>query len=171
MPVTKKNQINVFAIIVLIVSILIFVFLIISAVYYINISNFIYPSQSESAFLFWTTIIFCVIALGIVIYAFYEIYTYKSIVFNAEKHAVVSHSKYNKKPYVQNTIQVKNLQQPSNNLQQPSNNLQQPSNNLQQEVVKVEKRNSSTLYNDDHHHYDQYHDDDQDHDDDHDLDL
>jgi ABC-type protease/lipase transport system fused ATPase/permease subunit len=153
MPVTKKNQINVFAIIVLIVSILIFVFLIISAVYYINISNFIYPSQSESAFLFWTTIIFCVIALGIVIYAFYEIYTYKSIVFNAEKHAVVSHSKYNKKPYVQNTIQVKNLQQPSNN--------------LHQEVVKVEKRNSSTLYNDDdHHNYDQYHDDD-----DHDLDL
>ena len=132
MPVTKKNQINVFAIIVLIVSILIFVFLIITAVYYSNIGNFIYPSQSESVFLLWTTIILCVILLGIIIYAFYEIYTYKSIVFNAEKHVGVS-NKYNKKPYVQNTIQVKNLQKPSNN--------------LPQEVVKVEKRNSSIIYN------------------------
>jgi hypothetical protein len=134
MPVTKKNQIDVFAIIVLIVSILILVFLIISAVYFINISNFIYPSQSEAVFLFWTTIILCLIVFGIIIYAFYKIYTYKSIVFDAEKHVVVSPPKYNKKPYVQNTIQVKNLQQPSNN--------------LPQEVVKVEKRNSSIIYND-----------------------
>jgi uncharacterized membrane protein (DUF106 family) len=128
MPVTEKKQIDVFAIIILILLILILVFLIISAVYYINISNFIYPSQSQSLFLFWTTIILCIIVFGMIIFAFYKIYTHKSIVFDAEKHIVVSPPKYTTKSYSQNTIQVKKLQQPPNNL--PKN------------IVKVESINA-----------------------------
>jgi hypothetical protein len=110
MPVTEKKQIDVFAIIVLILLTLILVFLIISAVYYINISNFIYPSKSESLFLFWTTIILCVIVFSMIIFAFYKIYTHKSIVFDAEKHVVVSPTK---KSYTQKPVQVKYSSEPS----------------------------------------------------------
>jgi type II secretory pathway component PulC len=85
-----------------------------------NISNFNYPSQSEALFLFWTTIILCVIIFGIIIFAFYKIYSHKSIVFDAEKHIVVkqnnksyNNKSYNNKSYNQKPIQVKYSKQPS----------------------------------------------------------
>jgi hypothetical protein len=135
MPVTQKYQVDIFAIIVLIVSVFIFVFLIISSVYFMNISNFNYPSQSEALFLFWTTIILCVIIFGIIIFAFYKIYSHKSIVFDAEKHIVVkqNNKSYNNKSYSQKPIQVKYSKQPSNNFSTSSNN-------YQNDVVKIQPR-------------------------------
>jgi len=144
MPVTQKYQVDIFAIIVLIVSVFIFVFLIISAVYFMNISNFNYPSQSEALFLFWTTIILCVIIFGIIIFAFYKIYSHKSIVFDAEKHIVVkqnnksyNNKSYNNKSYNQKPIQVKYSKQPSNNFSPSPSNY--PNN-----VVKIQPQTPYT---------------------------
>lgn len=84
MPVTERYQVDVFAIIVLIASILIVVFLIVASVYYVNLMNLKPPTQGEATFLFWTTIVLAIIFLFIAIYAIYRIFTYKVTIYEPE---------------------------------------------------------------------------------------
>lgn len=81
MPVTEQYQVDLFAIIVLIAAVLILVFLIIAAVYFMNLMNLKPPTTGESTFLFWTSLILIFIFVGIIIYAMIRIFTYKSIVY------------------------------------------------------------------------------------------
>lgn len=81
MPATERYQVDWFAIIVLIATILIIVFLIIVAIYFYNLMNLKPPSRGESTFLFWTTVILAIIFLIIAIFALVHIFTYKSIVY------------------------------------------------------------------------------------------
>jgi len=85
MPATERYQVNLFGIIVLIASIIILVFLIIAAVYYMNLMNLKPPTQGEATFLFWTSIILGIIFLAIAIYSLWNILTYKSIIYEEEK--------------------------------------------------------------------------------------
>ena len=81
MPATQRYQVDEFAIIVLIAMILILVFLIIAAIYFLNLMNLKPPSKGESTFLFWTTLILAVVSLAIVVYAMIRIFTHKVTVF------------------------------------------------------------------------------------------
>ena len=85
MPYTEKPQIDIFAIIVLIFSISVLVFLIISAIYYMNIMNYTIPSSTEATFLFWTSIVMSIIVFFIILFSFYRIYTHRSYVFDTNK--------------------------------------------------------------------------------------
>jgi hypothetical protein len=85
MPATERYQVDFFAIVIMIVSVLALVFLIIAAIYFMNLMNLRPPSKTESTFLFWTSVILAVIFLGIIIYAFIRIFTYKSIVYEEDK--------------------------------------------------------------------------------------
>jgi len=106
MAVSQKTQVDIFGIVVLIISILIQVFLIISAIYYNNMINLKFPSTTNTIYLFWTAIIMIIIFLALSIFAFYRIYTHKSIVFDAEKHIVIS------PPKKSNVIRVNKSQPP-----------------------------------------------------------
>ena len=85
MAATERYQVDFFAIVILIVSVLVLVFLIIAAIYFMNLMNLRPPSRTESTFLFWTAIVMSVIFLGIIIYAFIRIFTYKSIIYEEDK--------------------------------------------------------------------------------------
>lgn len=85
MPATERYQVDWFAIIVLISSILILVFLVITAIYFFNLMNLKPPSRGESTFLFWTTIVLGIIFLAIAIFSLIKIFTYKSIVYEEPK--------------------------------------------------------------------------------------
>lgn len=85
MPATERYQVDFFAIVILIVSVLVLAFLIITAIYFMSLMNLRPPNQTESTFLFWTAVILSVIFLGIIIYAFIRIFTYKSIVYEEDK--------------------------------------------------------------------------------------
>jgi len=90
MPATERYQADVFAIIVLIASVLIVVFLIIAAIYFFNLMNLKPPSKGESTFLFWTTIVLALIFIAICIYALIHIFTHKSVVYEEPKQVTVS---------------------------------------------------------------------------------
>jgi hypothetical protein len=81
MPATERYQTDVFAIIVVIASILVLVFLIVAAIYFNGIQNWtVVPSNGESVFLFWTSIVLGVIFLAIVIYGLYRIFTHRAVI-------------------------------------------------------------------------------------------
>jgi hypothetical protein len=115
MAVSQKTQVDIFGIVVLIISILIQVFLIIAAMYYNNMINLKFPSTTNTIYLFWTSIIMIIIFLALSIFSFYRIYTHKSIVFDAEKHIVISPPKKSNVIRVnrnQTPVAVKRLSQP-----------------------------------------------------------
>jgi len=85
MPVTERYQADIFAIVTLIAAVLVLVFLIIAAVYFGNVMNSNFPSNTESSFLFWTAIIMSVIFFIIVIYAFFLIFSYKIFVYEPDR--------------------------------------------------------------------------------------
>lgn len=85
MPVTERYQVDFFAILVLIASVLIIMFLIISAIYFYNFTNSKPPTNSESTFLFWTSIILGIIFLALAIYALIRIFTYTIPVYEEDK--------------------------------------------------------------------------------------
>lgn len=82
MPATERYQIDIFAIIILIVSVLIIIFLIISIIYFMNLMNLKPPTKNESTFLFWTAIILAIIFFGIAIYSLVRIFTHKSVIYD-----------------------------------------------------------------------------------------
>ena len=88
MPATERYQVDVFAIIVLIAMILILVFLIIAAIYFLNLMNLKPPSKGESTFLFWTAVILAVASLAIVVLAIIHIFTHKAVVYEEPKPVV-----------------------------------------------------------------------------------
>jgi amino acid transporter len=85
MPVTERYQVDFFAILVLIASVLIIMFLIISAIYFYNFTISKPPTNSESTFLFWTSIILGIIFLALAIYALIRIFTYTVPVYEEDK--------------------------------------------------------------------------------------
>lgn len=89
MPVTESYQVDFFAIIVLVAVVLIIVFLIIAAIYFYNLVNFKTPTNGESNFLFWTSIILSVIFFAIGIYALIRIFTHKSLVYSEPSPTVI----------------------------------------------------------------------------------
>ena len=81
MPATEQYQVDVFSIITLIACVLIVVFLVIAAIYFYDLMNFKPPTNGESSFLFWTSIIMAIIFFGIGIYALIRIFTHKSVIY------------------------------------------------------------------------------------------
>jgi hypothetical protein len=79
MTTTEHYQNNWFAIIVLISSILLVIFLIMTAVCFMNLMNLKPPSNSISSFLFWTAIILGILFFIIGMYSLYHIYTYQVV--------------------------------------------------------------------------------------------
>jgi len=71
------SRFDIFAIIVLIISIIASIFFIISAIYYFNLMNLKPPSKAESTFLFWTVIVMAIIFIALAIYSIIKIFTYK----------------------------------------------------------------------------------------------
>jgi predicted membrane protein len=88
MPATERYQADVFAIVVLITSVLIIVFLIITAIYFFNLMSLKPPSKAESTFLFWTSIVLVLIFLGITIFSLIHIFSHKSVVYEEPKSLV-----------------------------------------------------------------------------------
>lgn len=86
MPATERYQVDFFAILVLIASVLILVFLIIAAIYFYNLINFKPPTSGESTFLLWTSIILGIIFLALSIYALIRIFTHTSTVYEEGGH-------------------------------------------------------------------------------------
>jgi uncharacterized membrane protein len=82
MPVAQKYQIDYFAIVVLLATVLIIAFLIVSAIYFSDLVNLKPPTKTESSFLFWTSIILSVIFFAIMIYAMWRIFTYTVLVWD-----------------------------------------------------------------------------------------
>ena len=82
MPVTESYQVDVFAIIVILATVLILVFLIIASIYFWNLIYLKPPSSGEASFLFWTSIILIIIFLIIGIYALIRIFTHRSLVYH-----------------------------------------------------------------------------------------
>lgn len=81
MPATERYQTDIFAIIVVIASIAILVFLIVSAIYFNGIQNWTtIPGSGESIFLFWTAIVLGIIFLAIIIYGLYRIFTHRAVI-------------------------------------------------------------------------------------------
>lgn len=81
MPATERYQTDVFAIIVVVASIAVLVFLIVAAIYFNGIQNWTtIPGSGESTFLFWAAIVLGVIFLGIVIYGLYRIFTHRAVI-------------------------------------------------------------------------------------------
>jgi hypothetical protein len=89
MAVTERYQVNVFAIMTLIVLVLVIVFLIISAIYFSGLMNLRPPTRGESTFLFWTAVILAVILTVLAIWSIVEILTHKAIICETPKPAVV----------------------------------------------------------------------------------
>ena len=81
MPVVERYQTDYLAIFVTIVSVLIVIFLGISAVYFKDVINLGRPTNGFSEFLFWTAIIMIAIFVFIGVYAFYRILTSKVVVY------------------------------------------------------------------------------------------
>ncbi len=84
MPTTEKHQVHIFGIIVLIVSVLVLVFLIISAIYFSNMlkGSVGVPNESEVTFLLWTSVVLSII-LGILVFiSLFNIFRHRSIVYN-----------------------------------------------------------------------------------------
>lgn len=81
MPATERYQTDVFAIIVVIASVLVLVFLIVAAIYFNGLQNWTaIPGNGESTFLFWTAIVLGVIFLAIIIYGLYRIFTHRAVI-------------------------------------------------------------------------------------------
>ena len=72
-------RIDIFSIVVLIILIALIVYLIILSIYFWNISNFKFPTKSESLFLFWTTIVVIIIIVLIAGYALINIFTSRNV--------------------------------------------------------------------------------------------
>jgi hypothetical protein len=81
MPTTERYQVDVFAIVTLIAAVLIVVFLIIAAIYFLGLMNLNPPSSGESTFLFWTSIVLAIIFVGLGIWAIIQIITHRSVVY------------------------------------------------------------------------------------------
>ena len=84
-PANERYRVDIFAIIILIFIILIMVYLIVVAVYFYNLMNLRPPTQNESRFLFWTSIVLSIIFAFLGIYALIRILTHKSIVYELEE--------------------------------------------------------------------------------------
>ena len=94
MPVTERYQVNIYAIIVLIATVLLMIFIVIAIVYFFNLMNLKPPSQTEASFLFWTGLVLSLISLAIVIYSIVVIFTHKSYVYeNDEKKPSIQQGK------------------------------------------------------------------------------
>lgn len=85
MPVTERYQVDIFGIIVLITSVLMIVFLVITAIYFYHLMNLKPPTRGESTFLFWTSIVMAIIFAAIIIYALIHIFTHKSLVYQENR--------------------------------------------------------------------------------------
>ena len=81
MPIVERHQVDIFAIVVLVASALIFVFLIVAAIYYMNMMNLKPPNKTESAFLFWISVLLAVLFAGVTIYALIHLFTHKVPVY------------------------------------------------------------------------------------------
>lgn len=88
MPTTSRYPVDWFAIIVLMVSVLVIVFLIVAAVYFYNLSNLRPPNASEASGLFAVAVVLSIILFIIVVIALYRIFTHKSLVYSVEKSPV-----------------------------------------------------------------------------------
>jgi len=85
MPLVKQYQVDYFAVFVLITAILIIIFLIVIAIYFMNIMNGKIPSKGESTFLFWTSIVLGLVFLGILIYSLVRLFTNTVYVVEEDK--------------------------------------------------------------------------------------
>lgn len=81
MPVSQRYQLDYFAVFVLLVTVLVVAFLIVTCFYFFNLMNLSPPSQGTSTFLFWTAIILTVIVFVIFVYALYRLFTHKITVW------------------------------------------------------------------------------------------
>lgn len=79
MPTYEENRADPFSITVLVASVLIVVFLIISSIYFSNLIKLRPPSKAESTFLFWTSLLLTIIATVIAILAIVHIFTHKHV--------------------------------------------------------------------------------------------
>ena len=146
----EKPQIDIFAIIILIFSISMLVYLIISAIYYMNIMNFTIPSSTEATFLFWTSIVMSIIVSFIILFSFYRIYTHRSYIFDYNKNLVsvpVTIVQRNSNVPVtivpQRNSKVPVTIVPQRNSDVQIQKVQQRNSDVQ--IQKVQQRNSDTL--------------------------
>jgi hypothetical protein len=85
MASSKKHQMNILAIIVLIVSVIVIVFLSINSIYFYGLMNGNQPTGGESVFCFATSIVLAIIFLGIAIYCLVKIFKHKAVIYPDEK--------------------------------------------------------------------------------------
>ena len=90
MPTYEENKADPFSITVLIATVLIVVFLIISSIYFSNLMRLRPPSKSESTFLFWTSLLLTIVAAIIAILAIVHIFTHKHITHIVENKVVAA---------------------------------------------------------------------------------
>jgi ABC-type protease/lipase transport system fused ATPase/permease subunit len=81
MPATERYQADVFGIVVLITAAITIIFLIISSVYFLNLTNYKMPSRGQSTFLFWLSIILIILIICIGVFAIIRILRHKSIIY------------------------------------------------------------------------------------------
>ena len=80
MATTEKYQIDIFSIMTMIVSVLTIIFLIIAAVYYGNLVSGKPPSNAESSFLLWSSVVLIIILAALAIFATIKVFKHKSYV-------------------------------------------------------------------------------------------
>jgi heme/copper-type cytochrome/quinol oxidase subunit 2 len=88
MPILEENVVDPFSVTVLIASVLVMVFLIISTIYFSNLMKLKPPSKSESTFLFWTSLLLAILITVIAVLAIIHIFTHKHITHIVENKIV-----------------------------------------------------------------------------------
>ncbi len=81
MATVEQYQTDIFAIIVVVASVAIVVFLIVAAIYFNGLRNWSsVPGQGETTFLFWASIVLGIIFLVIVVIGLYRIFTHRAVI-------------------------------------------------------------------------------------------
>jgi heme/copper-type cytochrome/quinol oxidase subunit 2 len=124
MTISEKYQIDIFAILTMIVSVLVVIFLIIASVYYGGLVDGKPPAKGESTFLLWTSIILIIIVSALTVYSTIRVFSHKSymhfdpdpVTHQIQHTTSVSHEPTNQRSYYYNH-EVK----PENTMYRPEN--------------------------------------------------
>lgn len=80
-----KPTTDYFAIVVLIFSICLFIYLVIVSAYFANLAIGKPPNLTESYALFWVSVIFAIIFMAIIVYSLVRLYFYRTFSYEREE--------------------------------------------------------------------------------------
>jgi hypothetical protein len=80
MSVNQRSEVDYFAILTLLATVLVTIFLIVAALYFSSVIDLKPPSRSESTFLLWTDVVLIIILIALMIYAMFRIFSRPKVV-------------------------------------------------------------------------------------------